>query len=398
MLALNGLKIISMSGDVLENATILIAGNEIKQVGSSIDVPQDAQTIDCTGKTAIPGMIDAHVHICLPGDLSFDEAMRTSPLLLSLRTGQSMLKTLLSGTTTIRDLGGIKGIEASLKRAVAAKQVPGPRLQICGKVIAMTGGHGYFLAREADGPDEVRKAAREQIREGADWIKLMGSAGFALDDEDAEASQLDVDELTVAVQEGQKAGKPAAAHAHPARAIKDVIKAGVASVEHCSFLDEESIDMLLEHDVAMVPTFTVYWQMMNQGERTVPKAVREAVARAWEQKMESFGRAARAGVKIVTGTDSGPPAAPHGNLAKELELLVEGGLSCQEALAAATTKAAELLQLADRVGTITPGKLADIAVLDSDPLEDIKAIQQVHLVIKDGAVYDPKLLQPVLAG
>lgn len=396
MIALTNLRVIPMDGEVLDNATILIDGAEIKTVGTPEALPAGTQTIDCKGKTAIPGMIDVHVHLSLPGDLSFAEAMRASPQLLAARAVQSALRTLLAGTTTVRDVGGIHGIEAILKSAIKLGQLPGPRMQTSAKVIAMTGGHGYFLAREADGPDEVRKATREQLREGADWIKLMGSAGFAVDDEDADSPQLDLDELAVAVREGKKAGKPSAAHAHPAKAIKDVIRAGVASVEHCSFADDESIEMMIENDVAMVPTFTVYWQMMHHGTATVPQTVRRAVEAAWDEKQVCFGRAVKAGVKIVTGTDSGPPAAPHGKIAKELELLVNSGMTCEQALAAATIHAAELLGLDDQIGTLAPGKLADIVVLDGDPLKDITTVQRVSHVVAKGIVYDPKALSNAL--
>lgn len=342
--------------------------------------------IDGTDCTAIPGLVDTHVHLSLPGDLSFDRAMASHPSELALRAPANALRTLQAGATTVRDAGEIHGIVTSMRRLVDQRMLVAPRIVGSGQVIVMTGGHGYFLGREADGVDEVRKATREQLKGGADWVKLMGSAGFAKTDERAKSPQLDLDELRVAVREGEKAGKPTMAHAHPAVAIKDAVRAGVRSVEHCSFPDDEAIELMLEHDVTMVPTFTVYWEMMRASDSTVPKAVVTAVEAAWEEKLSCFQAALAAGVRVACGTDSGPPSAPHGNVARELQLLVEAGMSPERALETATLESARLLGLEHAIGTIEVGKQADFVLLGGDPIEDVASYRRVELVVKDGFV------------
>ena len=274
-LSITNVRIRPVTSAPIERGTIIIRDGKIVDVRADSTAPSSEvnatsrmldgseTVIDGTGCTAIPGLIDTHVHLSLPGDLSFDRAMASEVSELALRAPTSALQTLRAGTTTVRDAGEVHGIVTAMKRLVEQGQLSGPRILSCGKVIVMTGGHGYFLGREADGVDDVRKAAREQLKTGADWLKLMGSAGFAKIDERAKSPQLDIDELRIAVHEGLKAGKPTMAHAHPAAAIKDAVRAGVKSVEHCSFPDDEAIELMLEFDVTMVPTFTVYWEMMR---------------------------------------------------------------------------------------------------------------------------------------
>jgi len=312
--------------------------------------------------------------------------MASHPSELALRAPANALRTLQAGATTVRDAGEIHGIVTSMRRLVDQRMLVAPRIVGSGQVIVMTGGHGYFLGREADGVDEVRKATREQLKGGADWVKLMGSAGFAKTDERAKSPQLDLDELRVAVREGEKAGKPTMAHAHPAVAIKDAVRAGVRSVEHCSFPDDEAIELMLEHDVTMVPTFTVYWEMMRASDSTVPKAVVTAVEAAWEEKLSCFQAALAAGVRVACGTDSGPPSAPHGNVARELQLSVEAGMSRERALETATLESARLLGLEHAIATIEVGKQADFVLLGGDPIEDVASYRRVELVVKDGFV------------
>lgn len=346
----------------------------------------NGKELDGSGCTAIPGLIDTHVHLSLPGSLSFDRAMSSASSELALLAPESARRTLRAGATTVRDAGEVHGIATGLKRLVRQGSLLGPDILGCGQVIVMTGGHGYFLGREADGVDEVRKAAREQLKRGADWVKLMGSAGFAKTEERAKSPQLDLDELRVAVHEGAKAGKPTMVHAHPAVAIKDAVLAGARSVEHCSFPDEEAIQLMLEHDVVMVPTFTVYWEMMRVVDDTVPAPVVAAVEAAWEEKIACFQAAFAAGVRVACGTDSGPPGAPHGNIAQELQLLVEAGMPPEKTLEAATIESARLLGLDHTIGSLEVGKQADIVLLQGDPIEDTSHYRQVEVVLKSGAV------------
>lgn len=374
--------------DEAANGVALAAttASDAQRASSGTSHAGTSDVIDGTGCTAIPGLIDTHVHLSLPGDLSFDRVMSCHPSDLALRAPSNALRTLRSGTTTVRDAGEVHGIVTSMKRLLQQGALKGPRIQGCGQVIVMTGGHGYFLGREADGVDEVRKATREQLKNGADWVKLMGSAGFAKTDERAKSPQLDLDELRVAVHEGRKAGKPSMAHAHPAVAIRDAVLAGVRSVEHCSFPDQEAIELMLEHDVTMVPTFTVYWEMMRASDNTVPASVVASVEQAWEEKVACFQAALAAGVRVACGTDSGPPAAPHGNVGRELQLLVEAGMPPERALEAATVESARLLGLEHLVGSLEVGKQADVVLVRGDPIEDATRYRNVEVVLKAGVI------------
>lgn len=406
-LSITNVKIRPVVGRVIERGTIIIRDGTISEIrdeadggvagastgtpagmgaSSSTSLAAASHVVDGTGCTAIPGLIDTHVHLSLPGDLSFDRAMSCHPSDLALRAPSNALRTLRSGTTTVRDAGEVHGIVTSMKRLLEQGTLMGPRIQGCGQVIVMTGGHGYFLGREADGVDEVRKATREQLKNGADWVKLMGSAGFAKVDERAKAPQLDLEELRVAVHEGRKAGKPSMAHAHPAVAIRDAVLAGVRSVEHCSFPDQEAIELMLEHDVTMVPTFTVYWEMMRASDSTVPASVVASVEQAWEEKVTCFQAALAAGVRVACGTDSGPPAAPHGNVGRELALLVEAGMSPERALEAATIESARLLGLEQHIGSLEVGKHADLVLVRGDPVDDVACFRKVEAVVKAGVV------------
>jgi imidazolonepropionase-like amidohydrolase len=249
----------------------------------------------------------------------------------------------------------------------------------------MTGGTAHFIGREVDGADEARKGAREQLKAGADSLKVMATGGVLTAGADPGSAQLTYEELRAVVEEAEKAGVITAAHAHGATGIKNAILAGVDSIEHGIFLDAEAIDMLLEHEIFLVPTLATAYGVITKGsEFGVPTFMIEKARRAMDSHLDSFRRAREAGVRIAAGNDGGTPFNRADNLAGELEHMVAAGMSCVEALVTAHSAAADLLRMAEQIGTVEPGKLADLVVLDADPQVDISAVRQVHAVIKAG--------------
>lgn len=389
--------VISMSGApaaaTAAEADVAIEGGRIRWIGprpaSAGDVPGsgDGQVVDLRGKYLAPGLIDAHCHITTSGDL-VEVELAHDPRVRILRAAHNARLTLLAGITTIRDTCGLDDSDILLREAVRAGATPGPDIVACGRMITMTGGHGWFYGQEVDGPDAVRRAVRERIKVRADWVKFMASGGFAEEGEQPGSSQLDPDELTAGVHEANKAGRKTCAHAHGAASIKNALHAGVDSIEHASFMDREAIELLRARDAWIVPTFSIYYKMKETGaSHHLPPYVVELARRAWDLKVERFVEAYRAGVHVAAGSDNGSPAAAHPDIATELEIFVRVGLSPYEALRAATLDAARLLGLEHEIGTVEAGKRADLVVLADNPLSDISAVRRVEGVIKNGRVY-----------
>ena len=250
----------------------------------------------------------------------------------------------------------------------------------------MTGGHGWFLGREADGPDALRRAAREEIKAGASCIKLMASGGVYGHAEEPGSPQLTVEEMRPAVEEAHKAGRKAAAHAYSVEAINNALEAGVDSVEHGSFLDRETMERMREQRTYLVPTMSVYAAMAEKGPSLgSPEYITRKTAEVLEASGEAFRLALEAGVPVAAGTDCGAPGHRHGTLPEELRLMVEAGATPPQALRFGTSAAAELLGLGDEVGALEPGKRADLLAVAGDPTLDIKALREVRLVLRDGA-------------
>jgi imidazolonepropionase-like amidohydrolase len=374
------------SEGVIEDATVVVEDGRIAWVGPARGLPPDTQTVDLGDVTLMPGLVDAHVHLVWDASAEPHEVVeRESRALTVLRCAKNAALQLRAGVTTVRDLGSTDGLAVEIARAVELGILSGPRVVAAGRAIAMTGGHGWFLGREADGPDAVRRAAREEIKAGASCIKLMASGGVYGHAEEPGSPQLTVEEMRPAVEEAHKAGRKAAAHAYSVEAINNALEAGVDSVEHGSFVDRETVERMREQETYLVPTMSVYAAMAEKGPGLgAPEYITRKTAEVLEAGGEAFRLALEAGVSVAAGTDCGAPGHPHGTLPEELRLMVEAGATPEQALRFGTSAAAELLGLGDEVGALEPGKRADLLAVAGDPTLDIRALREVRLVLRDG--------------
>ena len=369
-----------------EDGAVVIEGDRIASVGPVTEVPPGTEVVDLGDATLLPGLIDAHVHLVWGASAEPHELVaRESHALTALRCAQNAALHLRAGVTTVRDVGASGGLSVDVARAVELGVLPGPRVVAAGRVIAMTGGHGWFLGREADGADQVRRAVREEMKEGATCIKLMASGGIYGHEEEPGSPQLTVEEMRAGVEEAHKADRKAAAHAYSVAAITNALDAGVDSIEHGSFLDRETAERMREEGKYLVPTMSVYAAMNEKGfELGAPKYILRKTAEVVEASRQAFRLALEVGVKIAAGTDCGAPGHPHGTLLEELRLMVEAGAPPAQALSFATAAAAELLGLDYELGTLEPGKKADLVAVAGNPLEDIEVLREVRLVLRNG--------------
>lgn len=402
----NGTLIDGTGGKVLKNAAVLLQDNIIRSIG-----PQDSLTlpnvnvpdIDARGGTILPGFIDSHVHMML--EFSDQRAMMQTPFSLNFYKAVSyMRRTIEAGITSVRDAGGA---DFGVKQAVEQGLVLGPRMQISITPLGITGGHtdGWMLSGMTfdlfpeypghpsgicDGVDGVRKKVREVLRAGAEIVKICSTGGVLSPTDHPEFTQFSPEELAVIVQEARfRRGTKVMAHAQGSEGIKNAIRAGVHSIEHGIYLDEEAIELLLKHGTFLIPTLLAPVAVVEIAEKTgaMPDyAVRKA-KETIEAHRDSIARAYKAGVKIAMGTDAG--VMPHGTNLRELGLMADTGMSPMEIIVATTRTAAECLGWDDRLGTVEPGKLADIIITRADPLVDIRALEQpenIPIVIKNGTV------------
>jgi imidazolonepropionase-like amidohydrolase len=368
-------------GTVRKETDIQLDAGRIRQIGKNI---QDNEVIS-EGKTVLPGFIDAHVHLMLSGQKNQYEAVKRSDEYLSICAYQNAWETLQAGFTTLCDKGARNFITFGLKEAIEEGRVTGPRILACGRLICMTGGHGYWLGgREADGVDECRKAVREQLNNGADVIKVMATGGVLTKGSDPLAYQLNVEEMQAITEEAHKAGKKVSAHALNPAGISNAVHAGIDMIDHASLGDSDSIELMADNDVSWVTTIIAATQNVR---KPVEKWVKEKGRKNLERKAKIMEYAKQYGVKIVLGTDAGTPFNPHGENAEEFIQLNKYGLSNMEAIVAGTRSAAEALGIGKDLGTIEEGKLADLVVVEGDPLTDISILlDSIVMVIKEGVV------------
>lgn len=380
-----------ISDEPLQNAAVLVEDGQIVSVGPEGNLSEDIEVVDLGDATLLPGLIDAHVHLVWSASAEPHAVVESEPrAVTALRCADNMKKHLEAGVTTVRDVGSTDGMAIDISQAVRLGVLPGPRVVASGRSIAMTGGHGWFLGQEADGPDAVRSAVRQEIKNGAGCIKFMASGGVYGHAEEPDSPQLTVDEMRAGVEEAHKAGKKVAAHAYAGEAITSALDAGVDSIEHGSFIDQETAQRMRDLGTYLVPTMSVYAAMDEKGvELGAPEYIQRKTKEVLAATREALQTATEAGVKIAAGTDCGAPGHPHGTLPMELRLMVEAGATPMQAIQFGTSAAAELLGLEEETGTLEVGKQADLIAVGGNPLEDIRNLEKVTLLLLGGVELSP---------
>jgi imidazolonepropionase-like amidohydrolase len=380
------------AGRLVSPALVVVQNGRIVSVGGS--VPAGAETIDLGDVTLLPGLMDMHTH--LTGDIEGNWVYRPVTETAAddaLRGARNARRTLEAGFTTVRDVGSGDFVDVSLMKASDADMIPAPRIFPAGHSLGITGGHcdvtgfrpGLFELDwrhgVADGPDEVRKAVRHQAKYGAKVIKICATAGVLSFEEAVGAQQFTEAEMRAVVEEAAAHGLRVAAHAHGTDGIKAAIRAGVASIEHGSILDDEAVRLMRERGTFLVPTSYLADAIKLDA---LPPQIRAKAEIVLPRMRESLRQAIQAGVKIAFGTDAA--VIQHGHNAREFAVYVQQGMTPIDAIRSATTRAAELLGVTDR-GVIAPGKLADIIAVRGDPLQNVRVLEDVRFVMKNGRVY-----------
>jgi imidazolonepropionase-like amidohydrolase len=391
--------------DPLPNATIVIEGERIERAGAG-DPPRDAQVIDAGGRVVMPGLIDSHVH--LYGRVTnMQERLLTPPSLQLFYSARNAVRTLDAGVTSVRDASGSP---LGFKMAIERGLIPGPRMRISVSALSQTGGHGdgtmpagvnpgaitggrgpEWPHTVVDGENEVRVAVRQLLRSGADFIKLCSTGGVMSPADEPTHTQFTPDEIAVMVYEAAAVGKTCMAHAQGTQGILNAVLAGVESIEHGIYVDDQCMSEMKKRGTFLVPTLVAPVWVLRHSER-VPGSVLPQSVRKTKEVMEdhkrNIGEAMRAGVKVAMGTDSG--VGHHGSNAEELQIMVECGMTPMQAIVASTKTASECIHMADDVGTLEPGKFADLLIVNGDPLDDIAVLQdkgKLSLIMQGGSIH-----------
>ncbi len=392
-----GLLIDGLGGPPLADAVILIENDTIKSIGQKTAIPAGAEIIDLSRSIVLPGLIDCHTHVTMQPSDYYESLFRRSPIDVAVMAHLYARRTLEAGFTAIRDLCAAEFIDVALRNAINRGDVPGPRMQVATLALGSTGGHNDLsgfspylkfttFSGVADGVDEIRKAVRFQIKNGADVIKMMASAGVLSEEDSVGAPQYSQEEMNTVVQEAAMWGRKVAAHAHGAEAIKRAIRAGVISVEHASLIDDEGLELAKARGTWLVMDIYNDDYILEQYKKLgYPQKILEKEKLVGQLQRENFRKAVQAGIKLAFGTDAG--VYPHGWNGKQFAKMVAWGMTPMQAIQPATTRAAELLGWSDRVGSITPGHFADIVAVNGNPLTDISELERVTFVMKGGVVY-----------
>ena len=386
-------------GAPIAPAAVMIRGDRIEAAGSGLAIPPGARVIDLGGATLLPGLIDLHTHLTSTGVHWEDELLKTTPAQAALHGAQNARITLMAGFTTCRDMGPTwPFVDIDLRKAIDEGVVPGPRLMASGNYVSPTGGAGDarqfsiyvdvpIVRNLADGPDEIRKAVRTNLKQGADFIKILGTGAVLSKGVPPGAQSYSEQEMHVAVEEAARWGKHVAAHLHGTEGIKAGIRAGVRTVDHGSMMDDEAVDLLRTHHAYFVPT--LYTSESISANASVPDSEKARSKQIKELKDKSFQMVLKAGLPIGFATDAA--VVPHGQNAREFGYRVRLGQSPMAAIVSATKTAAEIMGWSDRAGTIEPGKFADLIAVSGDQIRDITQLESVAWVMKGGAVYKQEI-------
>jgi imidazolonepropionase-like amidohydrolase len=392
------------SDKVRENMVIMVVGDRIQNVGpaSAISIPSDATVLDLSRATVLPGLIDCHTHLGSRAD-RYDEIynFKDTPFQSAFAAVINARKTLEAGFTSVRDVGSAPFLAVDLRNSINEGLVPGPRIVASGPGISITGGHGdlnnfspqtrvsmFPEERDfqiADGVDQIRHVVRAQVKYGVDVIKILATGGVLSKGDSPGAPQFTPEELKAAAEEAHMAGRKIAAHAHGTQGIKNAILAGIDSIEHASLIDDEGIRLAKEHGVYLVMDIYNDDYILGKAiEFGLPKENVEKEKMVGRLQRENFERAVKGGAKMAFGTDAG--VYPHGDNAKQFFYMVKFGLTPAQAIRAATSNAADLIGRAKDVGTLETGKFADVIAVTEDPLQNVRALENVGFVMKGGAV------------
>jgi imidazolonepropionase-like amidohydrolase len=384
-----------VTGTVKKGQEILVENGVIKEVGPDLVAPTGTRIVDLSAKTVLPGLIDAHTHVTSQPEDYYADRFRRSPIDVAVMAHVYARRTLEAGFTTLRVVGSSEYIDVALRNAIDAGKVVGPRLKVAGLAIGSTGGHadltGFspYLRFErfsgvADGVDAVRKLVRQNVKFGADLIKMIASAGVLSEEESVGAPQYSLEEMKAICTEAAMWGRKVAAHAHGTEAIKLAVAAGVASIEHGSLIDDEGIRMMKERGTYLVAdVYNDDWILSEFAKMGYPEKIIEKERRVGRLQRENFQKAVRAGVKQAFGTDAG--VYPHGMNGRQFAHMVRWGMTPMQAIQSATVNAADLLGW-PMVGAIAPGKYADLVAVDGDPLKDVTLLEKIPFVMKGGEV------------
>lgn len=366
----------------LEEAQILVDGDgRIEAVDQESAVPPGAEVVDLRDYTVIPGMVDCHDHLCI--DVGDEHAQALESDQYHIVKGLFNARTMVAGgITTVRDVGEKNYNDVTLREALNAGLFPGPRVISCGKFICRTGGHGWYFGIEVNGPDDVRRAVREQIKHGAQQIKAMISGGVSTRGSDPRGQELSDEEIRVLIEEAHRANRKVAAHIHGGPGARIAIEAGLDTLEHGIYLEREDLELMARHGTWLIVTYGVMVVAMEQPD--VPAHYRQKAAAAAVGYVQRIRWARELGVRVAAGGDG-----VHGRPSLELRALVEAGFTPMEALQAMTIRGAEVVELADEIGTVEPGKWADLVAIDGDPLADVAAVDRVRYVMRAGVEQFP---------
>ena len=389
------------NGKVLLNQMILIKNDTIVKVANRINIPTDATIIDLSKSTVLPGLIDCHTHITgQPSGDYYGDIFRKTPVDVAVTAHIYAKKTLEAGFTSVRDLGSAGLVDIALRNAINNGDVVGPNIYAATVFIGSTGSHGDLngfspylqfnttkgLSGIANGVEGVREQVRYNVKNGADVIKFGASAGVLSEEESVGAPQYTQEEMNAIVSEAKMWGRKTAAHAHGTEAIKMAVKAGVASIEHGSLVDEEGIQLMLAHGTYLVAdVYDDEYILSEYAKLGFPEKIINKEKMVGKLQRENFQKAVQAGVKIAYGTDAG--VYPHGWNGKQFKWMTRYGMSPMAAIQAATINAADLLGIKGKTGSIVAGKKADIIAVITNPIDDITILEQVQFVMKNGVVY-----------